>query len=339
MTDAVRQPTLSLTIASRLGGFALCGGIAALSMIAGSASATPPVLIALIIGMALAHLVDVSPAAAGTEFTARAILRLGIAFLGVRLSIDQIAALGASAVLISAGAVLLMLSAGTGLALLLGMPRSRSILSAGAVGICGASAALAISTVLPADPARERQTIATVALATALSTIAMLLYPMIALRLGFDQIEAAIFFGASIHDVSQVAGAGAMISPDAASAAVATKLVRVACLAPAVAAILFLSTRFGTKDGQSTPPRSSFFFLIGFALMAAGSNLGAITGYFREGFSQAATFCLVAATAALGLKSSIGALMSEGWRPLIVMVVQTLLLAAYVIGAIHFLRI
>ena len=60
------------------------------------------------------------------------------------------------------------------------------ILTGGAVAICGASAALAIAAVLPKGPNHERDTVMTVVGVTALSTIAMVIYPLIAHAVGFD---------------------------------------------------------------------------------------------------------------------------------------------------------
>jgi uncharacterized integral membrane protein (TIGR00698 family) len=229
-----------------------------------------------------------------------------------------------------------MLSMGTLMAMAFGLPRSRSLLSAGAVGICGASAALAISTVLPHREAQERQTATTVALVTVLSTAAMLLYPLLGRFLSLGPLEAGIFFGAAIHDVTQVAGAGAMISSDAATAAIATKLVRVACLAPVVAAIAMIGARYATSSHRGATPPPVPFFLVGFALVAAAANLGLLSEAFRHFLSEAATFCLVAATAALGIKTSLRQILVDGWRPLAAMLAQTLLLASYAIGCIVF---
>ncbi|NYI23597.1 YeiH family protein [Sphingobium indicum] len=319
-------------------GVVICAAIAWLSMLAGNATGIPPVLLALIAGAALAHRFDVAPLGEGVNFTVRTILRAGIALIGVRLSVAQIAELGISTVLVAAGGVLLMLSAGTVIAMAFGLPRGRSILSAGAVGICGASAALAISTVLPPHPAQERQTVTTVALVTALSTAAMLIYPLIGRMLGLGQLETGIFFGASIHDVTQVAGAGAMVSPATTTAAVATKLVRVSCLAPVVAAILFLGARRGVAAADAGAPPAIPVFLVGFALIAAAANFGLLPPALRGFLSASATFCLVAATAALGMKTSLRLLLAEGWRPLAAMTAQTLLLAAYVIGCIFLFK-
>lgn len=336
----LRQRLASTRYLPALPGFVACAILAGLSMLlADHARGIPAVLIALVAGVLIAQCFDIAPLAAGTDFTIRTILRIGIALIGVRLSVEQIGELGISTVLVAAGGVVLMLTAGTLIAMAFGLPRGRSVLSAGAVGICGASAALAISTVLPHREAHERQTVATVALVTALSTVAMLVYPLVGRFFGLGHLEAGIFFGASIHDVTQVAGAGAMVSPETATAAIATKLVRVACLAPVVAAIVLIGARRAeTSRSASTPPVVPFF-LIGFALVAAAANLGLVSAPLRSLLSETATFCLVAATVALGLKASPRQILKEGWRPLAAMVAQTLLLAIYAIGCIHFFEL
>lgn len=319
-------------------GIAACAVLAGLSMLlALVVPALPAVLIALIVGTMIAHRVDVSYLSPGADFTIRTILRIGIALIGVRFSAEQISELGMSAVAIAAGGVCLMLSVGTLVARVFGLPRSRSLLSAGAVGICGASAALAISTVLPHSEAQERQAATTVALVTALSTAAMLLYPLVGHFLSLDPLEAGIFFGTAIHDVTQVAGAGAMISNDSATAAIATKLVRVACLAPVVAVISIIGSRYATSSYRGTTPPAIPFFLVGFALVAAATNLGLLSAGLRDILSETATFCLVAATAALGIKTSPRQILADGWRPPAAMLAQTLLLAAYAVGCIFFL--
>ncbi|MEP7350305.1 MAG: putative sulfate exporter family transporter [Sphingorhabdus sp.] len=319
-------------------GFSACASIAAGSIVVANATGVPAVLLALIAGTVIAHRFDVTPIAGGINFSVRTVLRIGIALIGARLSMAQISALGLSTALVSVGGVLLMLSVGTLVAVAFGLPRNRSLLSAGAVGICGASAALAISTVLPQHDEHERQTVTTVATVTALSTIAMLLYPLISRFLGLNDLEAGVFFGASIHDVTQVAGAGAMVSPMAATAAIATKLVRVSCLAPVVATIIVVFARRGGPAGEKSGPPVPIF-LVAFAAVALAANLGLIAQPLRMLFSDAATFCLVAATVALGMKTSIHQIFLEGWRPLAAMSAQTLLLATYVLACITLFRL
>ena len=125
----------------------------------------------------------------------------------------------------------------------LGLSPMFGVLSGGAVAICGASAALAIASVLPPSDTRERDTILTVVSVTALSTLAMILYPVFATSIGLDHKQAGIFIGGTIHDVAQVVGAGYSISNETGDIATYVKLLRVAMLLPAVFAISFLIAR------------------------------------------------------------------------------------------------
>ena len=62
------------------------------------------------------------------------------------------------------------------------------------------------------DKVKERATIFTVIGVSTLSTLAMVLYPMIVGALGLGSEHAGIFLGGTIHDVAQVVGAGYSMS-------------------------------------------------------------------------------------------------------------------------------
>src|SRR5439155_1619007 len=128
---------------------------------------------------------------------------------------------------------------GLPVARILGLSRAFGALSGGSVGICGASAALAIASVLPKTRESERDVILAVVVVTGLSTIAMILYPMLVTAIGLDHLRAGLFLGGTIHDVAQVVGAGYMISQKTGDVATYVKLLRVAMLLPVVGAIAF----------------------------------------------------------------------------------------------------
>ncbi len=174
---------------------------------------TPVMLFALLLGIAVNFLSRDERCKPGIEFASRSILRVGVALLGARITFDQIQSLGGGALVLTASAVLLTILCGIVLARSAGLARDFGLLTGGAVAICGASAALAIASVLPRGPDHERDTIMTVVAVTALSTIAMVLYPLLAGALGFDPHTTGIFLGATIHDVAQVVGAGYSVSP------------------------------------------------------------------------------------------------------------------------------
>ena len=90
----------------------------------------------------------------------------------------------------------------------LGMTRAQRVLSGGAVAICGASAALAISAVLPREKEGDRFTLMVVVTVTVMSTLAMIAYPLVAQALRLPPELAGLFLGGTIHDVAQVVGAG-----------------------------------------------------------------------------------------------------------------------------------
>ncbi|WP_341703361.1 putative sulfate exporter family transporter [Ferrovibrio sp.] len=300
----------------------------------------PAFLLALLLGMAFNFLAGDARVRPGIDLAARTVLRAGVMLLGIRITFDRIAELGPGPVLLAACGVLLSLAGGLVFARLAGRSREEGLLSGGAVGICGASAAMAIAAALPRTPQAERLTLLTVIGVTALSTIAMVLYPLLASTLGLGETQAGILFGATIHDVAQVLGAGLTVSPQAGDIATFVKLVRVACLLPVVVAIGWLYRHGAGEAGAGSaaakqpllPP-----FLVGFvALVVLGSlvPLPPMVVDTVSGFSRA---CLLVAIAALGVKTSFGDLFSLGWKPLVLLVAETLLLLAFALGAVLFL--
>ncbi|MFW3617135.1 putative sulfate exporter family transporter, partial [Billgrantia antri] len=112
----------------------------------------------------------------GIEFAARTVLRLGVALLGTRMTLEQVGDLGLGPVVVVVGAVGLVIVSGALMARMLGLSRDLGFLTGGAVAICGASAALALSAVMPRHDSSERNTILTVVGVTTLSTMAMVVY-------------------------------------------------------------------------------------------------------------------------------------------------------------------
>ena len=288
----------------------------------------PVMLFALLFGMAFHFLHEEGRCVAGIEFASRSVLRLGVGLLGVRITLGQIASLGAWPVATVIVGVATTILFGFLLARRLGLLSVFGVLSGGAVAICGASAALAIASVLPRSHTRERDTILTVVSVTALSTIAMILYPVFAVSIGLDHRQAGVFIGGTIHDVAQVVGAGYTISNETGDIATYVKLLRVAMLLPAVFAISFLYARNGNGENtRATLP----LFLVGFAALVVLNSTGLLPKIAIDLADEVSRWCLVAAIAALGMKTSFKALFAVGWRPIGLMIAETLWIAALVL--------
>jgi uncharacterized integral membrane protein (TIGR00698 family) len=294
----------------------------------------PVMLFALLFGMAFHFLHEEGRCVAGIEFSSRTVLRTGVALLGVKITLTQIASLGllpVATVIIGVASTILL---GLGLAQRLGLRPVFGVLSGGAVAICGASAALAIASVLPRHEDSERDTILTVVSITALSTLAMILYPIFATAVGLDHVRAGIFIGGTIHDVAQVVGAGYMISPETGDVATYVKLLRVAMLLPAVFTIAFVLARTGAQRTGTQPVLPGF--LIAFALLVVANSIGLIPHVLIDLANDVSRWCLVTAIAALGMKTSFKELFAAGWRPLGLMLAETGWIAVLVFASVRF---
>ena len=207
-------------------------------------------------------------------------------------------------------------------------------MTSGAVAICGASAALAIASVLPKNEFSERNTIFTVISVTTLSTMAMIFYPMIVYFMEMDDFAAGFFIGATIHDVAQVIGAGYSISETAGDTAAIVKMVRVAMLVPVVMALTIF---FRKESSSANGIKVSFpFFVIGFIVFIL---IGSISGFpvgLKLYILDVSSWCLVTAIAAIGMKTALASLKTVGGQAITIICVETVLLALFVLLAIHF---
>ena len=343
--DFIGQSTLTiLELANRPGSKArrLVPGMLLSAVIAMAASflsehyGGPAMLFALLLGIAFNYLSTDSKASAGVAFSSKAILRLGVALLGVRITFGEIQSLGLETIALVVGGVTLTIVIGYWLGRGLSQSAGFSILSAGAVAICGASAALAISSVLPKTDKLEQQTIITVVGVTSLSTLAMMIYPIIVGLIGMSDTQAGLFIGATIHDVAQVVGAGYTISPEAGDTSAIVKLLRVCCLLPAVVGIGLVFGR-GARSVSKRPPVVPWFLLVFVGLVVVNS-LGWIPAVFVSAMSTLSSSLLLMAVAALGVRTSLQQLADVGPKPLLALTLQTGLLAAFVVAALLLIR-
>jgi uncharacterized integral membrane protein (TIGR00698 family) len=293
----------------------------------------PTLLYALLLGMALNPVAMEGKAKAGVDVAARNVLRIGVALLGARITFEQVGTLGWRGVVLVASAVAITIAFGSLLSRALGLSRRLGVLTGGATAICGASAAIAIATVLPRDDKSDRELVFTVAGVTVLSTLAMVLYPLIAHAIGLDMRQTGLFLGGTIHDVAQVVGAGYSISPEAGDFAVLAKLFRVAMLLPVVVAIsLVVRHRFQRVDTRGRDPLLPRFLLAFGALVVIGS-MGLIPAGVSTALGELARACLVVAIAAVGLKTSPLEMKRVGARAFALLAIEAAVLAAFVIGA------
>ena len=286
-------------------------------------------LFALLLGMAVNFLSAEGPCAQGIALASRSLLRIGVALLGMRITFSQIEASGWDALTIVVVSVVATIAFGMLCAKLCGFNRQFGLLTGGAVGICGASAALAIAAVLPYHERKERAVIFTVIGVSALSTVAMVLYPIVARSLGLDERLTGVFFGSTIHDVAQVVGAGYGVSDEAGDAATVIKLLRVFMLLPVIfVTSLVLRMKRGARSAAPALPG----FAIAFAALVVINSTGVIPAAVQSGASELSRWCLVTAISAIGMKTQLREVATVGMKPIAMMVGETLFLMLLVLA-------
>jgi uncharacterized integral membrane protein (TIGR00698 family) len=292
----------------------------------------PPVIFALLLGMALNQLSAEARYAPGINVSARTLLRISVALLGLRITFGQIGELGWSTVAMVMVTVPLTIGFGWVLARIMKLDGRYGVLSGGAVGICGVSAALAIAVAWPRKDS-ERDTVVVIACITTYSTIAMVLYPALIAHLHLDPLQTGRFLGGSIHDVAQVVAAGYATSPLAGDSATIVKLMRVAMLLPVVLIITVVAAR-GTERNGLTENRIALLpgFLIGFVVLAALNGFSLVAKPIASVLTEASKWLLVISVAALGMKTSLREMMAVGATAIALIAAETIFLALLVLS-------
>lgn len=321
-------------------GMIACAVVAAAAGFLGEHYGAPVLLYALLLGLAMNFLADGGPCRPGIEFCAKAVLRAGVALLGLRITAAQVSALGWKPLLLVLVCVTLTIALSMWAARRMGFQSLFGLLTGGATAICGASAALALAAALPAHPQKERATLFTVIGVSALSTFAMVAYPMVVKALGLDAHAAGIFLGATIHDVAQVVGAGYSISTQTGDAATLVKLLRVAMLLPVIMLAAGITRARSAAAGQEATIRPPLLpgFALAFAALVAVNSTGWLPQALQSAGTETSRWCLVAAMAGIGMKTQLKELATVGLKPVALMVGETVFLAVLSLVLMHWLR-
>ncbi len=290
----------------------------------------------LLLGMAFNFVAADARWRPGLEMSSRIVLRTAVALLGLRIALSDVLSLGWAAISLAAAGIVFTMALGLLLARALRLGSRFAILSGGAVAICGASAALAVNSVLPRTDHTERDAGFVVIAVTILSTVAMFAYPLITRMAGLDDRSAGIFFGGTIHDVAQVVGAGYSVSQQAGDVATIMKLTRVAMLLPVCFVIGMVVRARGDAATRAAPTVP--WFVAAFAALVILGSFGWLPASAVRLGGTISGWLLVVAMAAIGMKTPLRALVKVGPRAMILVILETAFLALFVFVAIACLR-
>jgi uncharacterized integral membrane protein (TIGR00698 family) len=278
-------------------------------------------VIALLLGVVF-HPAAARPSAMpGLTFAIKRVLRWAIALFGLNIALSDIIGLGVGTAVMVVVSMAATLISGLLFARLFGKGDPYGALAGAACAVCGASAALATSTVLPPGQHRESDTAFVVITTNLLATFAILGYPPLCAALGFDDRTTGIFLGASIHDVAQVVGAGYSVSNEAGNIALVVKLFRVLMLLPVVLSVGWYFSGQGGDAARAKVPVPVFALM--FVVFVLVNSSGILPPMLKSALVTASGWGLLLALAALGLNTSIASIVRVGPKHLAVVLCTT----------------
>ena len=307
------------------------------------------VLIAILLGILMGNAFTPRPGMMiGLDFTQQYILKLGIIFLGIRLSFADFIKFGSVAIPLVIFCILGVLILIKLLIKKVPISSKMSYLIAIGTSVCGATAIVATAPVINAKKTEVAYAIANI---TLFGVIAMLIYPYFA-EWYFDNnaLDAGLFLGTSIHETSQVAAAGLIYdqqfnNPETLDVATVTKLIRNTFLVILIPLFAFLYNRGEFKEQKYSILSIFPYFVLGFIGMIIVRNLGDqffpiegdnfyVWSQFIEYLKILATVFLTMAMAAVGISINLSELKSMGYKPFVVG-----LIAAVTVGIISLIYI
>jgi len=324
--------------------FAVVLAVAAKALWYVTGSAVSPVLCAIVLGILWKNLIGTGAwSEAGIDFAGRQLLRIGIALIGLRLTLLILADVSVSAIPVVLAAVTVALVTALGLGRLLGVSAGMRQLLAAGTAICGCTAIIAVA---PAIHARKADVGIALTCVVLFGSLAMVGYPWLAGALfGAEALPAGMFLGASIHDTSQVVGASLIYAeqfgvPDAVPVAGLTKFLRTLGLLVLVPVAAWWGARESAAEsggattglGRRAVPVFVLCFVGLVVLRTAGDAwAGAWMPQWQVALSyaqMASEWLLLIGMAAVGLGVTFSHLREAGWRPVLLS-----LLAALATGA------
>ncbi|AOJ01931.1 MULTISPECIES: YeiH family protein [Burkholderia] len=281
-----------------------------------------PLIVGIVAGALYGNLLrDGMPAswAAGVDFSARKLLRIAVAFFGLRVSLQEIAQVGLPGLTVSALVVVSTLAVGTWAGIkLMKLDRDAALLTAAGSAICGAAAVLAFESTLRSKPHQSAMAVGSVVL---FGTLSMFAYPL-AYRAGWLHLDATglgLFFGGTIHEVAQVVGAASDVGPEVTRVATIVKMTRVMLLVPVLLVLGAWLARSARRSaaGHGAPRKLAVpWFALGFLGFVIVNSLQMLPAAAIGTLNALDTFALTMAMTALGIETRMSQIRAAGPRAL-----------------------
>ena len=265
------------------------------------------------------------------NFCLKKLLRIGIALLGLSLSLNELFNYGLTAFFLIIINIVIAFLIIKYLCNLFKIPNVLGYLITMGTCICGVTAVIATSSIIKTD---KDQTSYAVGVVTLFGIIAVFFYPYVAnYYFHFSPDLAGIFLGTAIHDTAQVSAASVIYSDmynseEALNSAITTKLLRNSFLILLIPLIAYLYKKEKKVDVKNSIKEFFPIFVLGFILLSLLRTIGDylfldndIIDYWKYSlvfFKEISIYCILFSMVAIGLQTNLKSMINLGFKPLII---------------------
>ncbi|WP_436959610.1 YeiH family protein [Staphylococcus xylosus] len=259
----------------------------------------------------------------GITFASKRLLKFAIILYGLKLNIFDVIGEGSTLLLIDGGVIIVSI----GLMLLLNHyikgDKAITLLLGIGTGVCGAAAIAAVSPILKS---REKDTAINIGIVALIGTLFSLAYTVIYTLFTISPEVYGVWSGVSLHEIAHVILAADFSGETALRIGLLGKLGRVFLLIPLSIVLIFVMNL--KSQARNTNQRIEMpYFLIGFVLMAIFHTYVPIPQFIMQIIEQLTTICLLMAMVALGLNVSFKDLQDRAFKPLIGVIIVSMILS------------
>lgn len=305
------------------------------AFVSGGASPVSPVLLGIVLGVLWRHFIGVGARTeAGVRWIVGTLLLIGIALVGLRLTLPGLTGIGLIALPVVAICITVALIVSKLVGRLFGLSSGLQNLLAVGSAVCGCTAIVATA---PVIKARAIDTGTALTCVVLIGSLGMLLYPWIAsLVFGSEALPSGVFLGSAIHDTSQVIGASLIYaqqfnSPDAVAVASATKLLRNLSIIVLVPLLAWSAHAEAQASGEAGPATRRGpvvpWFVIAFVVLVGvrflGDQVFVADAAMRDVWSwtlgstqSMSELFMICGMTAVGLNLSLASMQQVGFRPI-----------------------
>lgn len=290
----------------------------------------------ILLGMLMAFWKRPSSYDPGINFTAKKILQASIILLGFEMNLFRVFTVGSQSLYI----MFFTLSAAFITAWLVGrylkLAGNTSILIGVGTAICGGSAIAATAPVISASDKDVAYSISTIFL---FNIAAVFIFPFLGHLLQMSDLGFGMWAGTAINDTSSVVAAGYSYSNEAGNFATIVKLTRTLMIVPITLTLAIFAARKNANNNNFSFVKIFPWFILGFLVASIISTTGVLPTALCKGLAETGKFCIILAMAAIGLKTHLHELISNGLKPIVLGLSCWIAVALVSLAAQHYLQL